>query len=382
MSAEFYKILGVSMDATADDVKRAYRKLAMEHHPDRNNGDKQAEEKFKEITEAYEVLRDPDLRANYDRYGEAGVKGAGGGRGGFQGQHVDLSEALNIFMRDFGGLGGFDAFFGGGQRTQRDRRRGQDVKVALRLTLAEVATGTTKTVKMKTLDPCPNCSGTGARKGTKINTCRTCGGSGEVRRTAQSLFGPLVSVGACPTCDGEGTLIADPCPECRGDGRVRAEKTVQVDVPAGVADHHYLTLRGHGVPGPRNGPAGDLIAVLEIEEDPRFERHEDDLVYDQALSFSQAALGADIEVPTPFGSTHLKVPHGTQTGTVFRLKGKGLPRVGDAGKGDLHVRVHVWTPGKLSAEQERLFQEMAPHEGEPPSDVRKFWNQIKAAFGA
>ncbi|HWZ28393.1 MAG TPA: DnaJ domain-containing protein, partial [Gemmatimonadales bacterium] len=297
MSAEFYKILGVSIDATADDVKRAYRKLAMEHHPDRNNGDKKAEEKFKEITEAYEVLRDPDLRANYDRYGEAGVKGAGGGGGGFHGQHVDLSEALNIFMRDFGGLGGFDAIFGGGQRTQRDRRRGQDVKVTLRLTLAEVATGTTKTVKMKTLDPCPVCAGTGARKGTKITTCRTCGGSGEVRRTAQSLFGPLVSVGACPTCDGEGTLIADPCPECRGDGRVRAEKTVQVDVPAGVADHHYLTLRGHGVPGPRNGPAGDLIAVLEIEEDPRFERHEDDLVYDQALSFSQAALGADIEVP-------------------------------------------------------------------------------------
>ncbi|HEX4633901.1 MAG TPA: DnaJ domain-containing protein, partial [Gemmatimonadales bacterium] len=307
--SDFYKVLGVAMDATAEDVKRAYRKLAMEHHPDRNNGDKQAEEKFKEITEAYEVLRDPQQRAAYDRYGDAGVRGAS--RGGPQMRHVDLSEALNIFMRDFGGLGGFDAFFGGGQRQQRDRRRGQDIKVTLRLTLAEVATGTSKTVKIKGLDPCPQCAGTGARKGTKVTPCRTCGGSGEVRRTAQSLFGPLVSIGVCPSCEGDGTVISDPCPECRGDGRVRAEKTVQVDVPAGVADHHYLTLRGHGVPGPRNGPSGDLIAVLEIEDDPRFERHEEDLVFDQALSFSQAALVADIEVPTPFGDTVLKVPHGT-----------------------------------------------------------------------
>jgi len=377
--SDFYKVLGVAMDATADDVKRAYRKLAMEHHPDRNNGDKKAEEKFKEITEAYEVLRDPQQRAAYDRYGEAGVRGAS--RSGPQMHHVDLSEALNIFMRDFGGLGGFDAFFGGGQRQQRDRRRGQDIKVTLRLTLAEVATGTSKTVKIKGLNPCPQCAGTGARKGTKVQACRTCGGAGEVRRTAQSLFGPLVSIGVCPTCEGEGTVISDPCPECRGDGRVRAEKTVQVDVPAGVADHHYLTLRGHGVPGPRNGPTGDLIAVLEIEDDPRFERHEEDLIYDQALSFSQAALGAEVEVPTPFGDTVLKVPHGTQTGTVFRLKGKGLPRVGNSGKGDLHVRVHVWTPVKLTPEQERLLKEMAPHEGQPPSDVRKFWNQIKAAFG-
>jgi len=378
--SDYYKILGVAMDATAEDIKRAYRKLAMEHHPDRNNGDKASEERFKEITEAYEVLRDEDQRGADDRYGEAGVRG---GRAGPQGMsHVDLSEALNIFMRDFGGLGGFDAFFGGGQRAQRDRHRGQDIKVQLKLTLAEVATGTTKVVKLRTLDVCATCHGSGAKPGTQPVTCRTCGGTGEVRRTTQSLFGQLLAVTPCPNCGGEGATVPHPCPDCRGEGRVKAEKTVQVDVPAGVADHHYLTLRGHGVPGPRNGPPGDLIAILEIEEDERFERHEEDLIYDLPVSFSQAALGADVEVPTPFGPTMLKIQHGTQTGTVYRVKGKGLPRVGGSGKGDLHVRVHVWTPAKLTAEQEKLFKEMARHEGEPPSDARKFWSQIKAAFGA
>src|SRR5579859_6160194 len=283
--SDFYKVLGVSMDATADDVKKAYRKLAMEHHPDRNNGDKKAEEKFKEITEAYEVLRDPQLRATYDRYGEASVRGArggggGGGGGGPQMHHVDLSEALNIFMRDFGGLGGFDAFFGGGQRSQRDRHRGQDIKVTLQLTLAEVATGATKTVKVKTLDRCKVCDGTGAKPGTKVVRCGTCGGSGEVHRAAQSIFGQIMAVSPCPTCAGDGTVVEHPCTECRGDGRVKAEKTIQIDVPAGVADHHYLTLRDHGVPGPRRGPPGDLVAVLEIAPDPRFERHDDDLLFD------------------------------------------------------------------------------------------------------
>ena len=376
--SDYYRVLGVTREATADEIKRAYRKLAMDHHPDRNNGDKASEERFKEITEAYEVLRDQDQRSVYDRYGDAGLR-----RGATRGMnHVDLSEALNIFMRDFGGLGGFDAFFGGGQRAQRDRHRGQDIKVQLTLTLAEVATGTTKTVKLRTLDVCGTCHGTGAKAGTQPTPCRTCGGAGEVRRATQSLFGQLLAVTPCPACGGEGVTVAHPCPDCRGDGRVKAEKTVQVDVPAGVADHHYLTLRGHGVPGPRNGPPGDLIAVLEIEEDPRFERQGDDLIYDLPISFSQAALGADVEVPTAFGPAMLKVQHGTQTGTVYRLRGKGLPHVGGAGKGDLHVRVHVWTPAKLSPEQERLFREMERHEGEPPSEARKFWNQIKAAFGA
>ena len=379
---DYYAVLGVAQDASEAAIKKAYRKLAMESHPDRNK-DAGAEERFKEITEAYEVLRDPEQRALYDRYGEAGLRGAGAATGGFT--HFDLSEALNIFMRDFGGLGGFDAFFGGGERTRRDRRRGADLKVSLRLTLAEVATGTTKSVKMKTLDTCDVCKGTGGRAGTKATACTTCGGTGEVRRAAQSMFGQFVSVSPCPTCGGEGTVIKDPCPACRGDGRVKAEKTVQLDVPAGVADHHYLTVRGQGVPGPRNGPAGDLIAVLEIVEDPRFERHGDDLVYDLPVSFSQAALGAEVEIPTPYGSAPLKVQPGTQTGTMYRLRGKGLPRLGESGHGDLHVRIQVWTPTRLTPEQEEKLRELQKVEGAPPtaeSVGRGFWNKIREAFGA
>jgi len=380
---DYYAVLGVARDASEAEIKKAYRKLAMEHHPDRNEGDKGSEEKFKEITAAYEVLRDPDKRAAYDRYGEAGLRGAAGAPFGFG--DFDLSEALNVFMRDFGGLGGFDAFFGGGQRARRDRRRGEDLKVTLKLTLADVASGASRTVKLKTLDVCQECKGTGAEPGTRATTCGTCGGAGEVRRAAHSMFGQFVSVSPCPTCAGEGTVVQHPCKHCGGDGRVRAEKTVQIDVPAGVADHHYLTVRGQGMPGPRNGPAGDLIAVLQIADDPRFERHGDDLIYDLPVSFSQAALGAEVQVPTPYGETTLKVQRGTQTGTVYRLRGKGLPRVGESGRGDLHVRVQVWTPTKLTPEQEEILKRLAEVEGQPPAEARtgrRFWEQLREAFRA
>lgn len=381
MSGEdFYAILGVPRDAGEADIKKAYRRLAMEHHPDRTGGDKASEERFKQITEAYEVLRDPEKRAAYDRYGKAGARQGAG----FSYTHFDISEALNVFMRDFGGMGGFDAFFGGGQREHRERRRGQDIKVTLKLTLAEVATGTAKTVKVRTFDACGTCGGSGAKPGTKPVPCRTCGGSGEVRRHAQSMFGQFVSVSPCPTCGGDGTMVESPCPTCRGDGRVKAERTVQIDVPAGVADHHYLTIRGGGAPGPRGGQPGDLVAVLEIAEDERFERHGDDLIFDLPVSFTQAALGTDAEVPTPYGPATLKVQRGTQTGTVYRLRGKGLPRLGESGRGDLHVRVHVWTPASLTPEQERLLQELSRVESAPPKAEgagRGFWNKLREALG-
>jgi len=386
MKQDFYTVLGVSRDCTEAHVKKAYRKLAMECHPDRNNGDKAAEEKFKLVTEAYEVLRDAEKRAAYDRYGHQGMRSGAGGGGGFSSMHFDLSEALMVFMRDFGlsggeGFGGFETLFGSGGR--RDQRRGHDIKVGLKLTLAEVASGTTKTVRIKSLETCAECAGTGARTGTQPIRCGTCGGVGEVRRQAQSLFGQFLTVSPCPTCAGEGTVVHTPCARCGGDGRVKAEKTLQIDVPAGVADHHYLTLRGQGVPGPRNGPRGDLIAVLDIKDDPRFERHGDDLVHDLGITFTQAALGADVEVPTPFGQAVLRIEPGTQTGMAYRLRAKGLPRLGEGGHGDLHVRVHVWTPTKLTSDQRKLLEKLSEVEDQPPQEEGggKFWDTIRRALG-
>jgi molecular chaperone DnaJ len=374
--SDFYALLGVSREATEADIKKAYRKLAMEFHPDRNSaGD--AESRFKEITEAYEVLRDPQKRAAYDRYGKAGLGGSGGG---FGYHHVDLSEALNIFMRDFGGMGGFESLFGGGRR--QDTRRGQDVRVTVKLSLQEVATGVKKNVKLKTLDRCSNCSGSGAKPGTKPTTCSTCNGSGEVRRATQSMFGQFVAVTPCPTCAGEGTVITQPCEVCRGEGRVRSERTVTVEIPAGVSTNNYLTLRGQGAAGPRNGPAGDLLVMLDIRQDDRFERHNDDLIYDLTLSFSQAALGGEFQIPTPYGDEKIKVPAGIQPETVLRLRNRGLPVLGQSSKGDLLIRVHIWTPERLTEEQERLFQELAKLEGEPPKRSPGFWSKLKEALGA
>jgi molecular chaperone DnaJ len=376
--SEYYSLLGVERTASEAAIKKAYRKLAMQYHPDRNPAP-DAEERFKEITEAYEVLRDGDKRAVYDRYGKAGLGGAAGrsGYGGFH--HVDLSEALNIFMRDFGG---FEGMFGGGMRTASEAKRGQDIRVTVKLTIAEVATGVKKNVKLKTFERCEACTGSGAKAGTKPSPCATCGGSGEVRRAARSIFGQFVSVSPCPTCAGEGTVIADACEVCRGEGRVKGERTVTVEIPAGVSANNYLTLRGQGAAGPRNGPNGDLLVMLDVVEDERFERQGDNLVHDLALSFSQAALGGDFVVPTPYGDEEVSVPAGTQTGTVFRLKNKGLPRLGGGGTGDLHIRVHVWTPEKLSSEQERLFRELALLEGEPPAKSGGFWSKLKEALGA
>ena len=374
--SDYYVLLGCARTASETEIKKAYRKLAMEYHPDRNSAP-EAEGRFKEITEAYEVLRDPQKRAAYDRYGKAGV----GGGGGFDFHHVDLGEALNIFMRDFGGMGGFESIFGGG-RSRGDQRKGQDVKVTVRLTLTEVALGVKKNVKIKSLERCGGCQGSGAKAGTKPTTCTGCGGSGEVRRAARSMFGQFISVAACPTCNGEGTVIPEPCEVCRGEGRARGERTVPVEVPAGVSGNNYLTLRGQGAAGPRGGPSGDLLVMLDIKDDERFERQGDDLIYDLSLSFSQAALGGAHEVPTPYGEETVKVPSGTQPETVLRLRNKGLPVLGQDGKGDLLVRVHVWTPEQLNEEQERLFHELAKLEGEAPKRSPGFWSKLKEALGA
>ena len=374
--SEFYALLGVTREATEVEIKKAYRKLAMEFHPDRNPAP-EAEARFKEITEAYEVLRDPQKRAAYDRYGKAGIGGAGGA-GGFH--HVDLSEALNIFMRDFGGMGGFESIFGG--RARQDTRRGQDVRVTVKLSIAEVAAGAKKNLKLKTLDRCLTCSGSGAKAGSKPTSCTTCNGTGEVRRAARSMFGQFVSVSPCPTCAGEGSVVLDTCEVCRGEGRVKADRTVTVDIPAGVSSNNYLTLRGQGAAGPRNGPSGDLLVMLDVRDDDRFERNGDDLYYDLSLSFSQAALGGEFNVPTPYGDELIRIPAGTQPETLMRLKSKGLPVLGQNSKGDLLIRVHLWTPERLTDEQQRLFHELAKLEGEPPKRSPGFWSKLKEALGA
>ncbi len=374
--SEYYDLLGVAKDADEAEIKKAYRKRAMELHPDRNPS-ADAEARFKELTEAYEVLKDPDKRARYDRYGKAGLGGSGGspGYGGFH--HVDLAEALNIFMRDFGG---FESMFGGGQRSES--RRGQDIRVNVKITLQEVALGAKRTIKLKTLERCDTCGGSGARKGTRPTQCGTCNGSGEVRRAARSMFGQFVSVSPCPTCSGEGVVITNTCDDCRGEGRVRADKTVQVEIPAGVTENNYLTLRGNGAVGPRNSPPGDLLVMIEVKDDERFERDGDNLIVDLPLSFSQAALGHSVTLPTPYGDEKVTIAPGTQGGTILRLKGKGLPRLGQGGKGDLLIRTHVWTPESLSDEQHRLLRELAKLEGEPPKRAPGFWAKLKEALGA
>jgi len=383
---DYYEILGVERSADGEAIKKAYRQLALKHHPDRNSGVPEAEERFKEATEAYEVLRDPDKRARYDRYGHAGVKGGaagfGGGFGGF-----DFSDALNVFMRDFGGFGMEDVFGGRGRRGSSGARKGPDLRVQVPLTLAEVAEGVKKTIKLRALDPCTACSGSGAAEGSTPVDCQTCGGVGEVRRVQRSILGQLVSVTPCPTCLGEGKQIHDPCRACDGRGVAAAEKRIEVEVPAGVSTGDYLTMRGHGHAGTRGGPRGDVLVVLDVAEDPRFVRDGADLVHERPITFAQAVLGDEIEVPTVTGTEEVKVAPGTQSGHAVRLRGKGLPHLRGGGRGDLLVRLVVWVPTDLTAEQELIVRSLRKVESAPPERVeepgdRGFWSRVKEAFGS
>ena len=378
--SDYYDRLGVPRDANGEQIKKAYRKVALKHHPDRNSGSKDAEARFKEATEAYEVLRDPEKRARYDRYGPEGLRGRGGFQGGF-----DFSDALNVFMRDFGGFGGLEDLFGGGRRP-REPARGKALRITIPLTLAEVRAGATKTVNVAALDACPECRGTGARGGARPLRCAACGGAGQVRRAERSVFGQFVSVAPCGRCRGEGSVVADRCGSCHGEGRTRATRKVRVRVPPGVSSENYITLRGEGNVGPRGGPRGDIMALLDVKEDPRFVRDGNDLITEVPVTFAQAVLGARVTVPTVEGEEQVDVQPGMQSGTVVRIRGEGLPDVNGRGRGDLLARMLVWVPDRLTPEQERLIQELRALEDPPPAAVdadgrRGFWDRVKDALG-
>jgi molecular chaperone DnaJ len=295
---------------------------------------------------------------------------------------VDLSEALNIFMRDLGGLGGFGDLFGGGVSGKPGPRTGTDIKIAMPLTLVEVATGAEKTVSVRLLEPCDLCDGRGAEAGTSPVTCSSCHGSGEVRRAQRSFFGQVISVAPCSTCAGEGTVIASPCKKCRGEGRVRGEKQVLVRIPAGVATGQYMTMRGVGNVGPRGGPRGDILVVFEVEEDSRFERDGEDLYTEILVTYPQLALGANVEVPMVTGTVSLQVPGGTQSGQVFNLRGRGLPRINSSSMGDLHVRLQLWTPDNLSGEESDLIRRLGEVQAVPAPRPKGLWSKLKESLGA
>lgn len=370
---DYYEILGIQKTASLDDVKKAYRKLAMQYHPDRNPGNKDAEEKFKEATEAYEVLSDQDKRSRYDRFGHEGVRQ---GADFHDWANTNPNDIFSVFNDIFGGgFGGsiFDDFFGGSARTRSHAgasagERGGDLKISAKLTLEEIGTGVEKKVKIKRQEKCQTCSGSGAKSGSGSSNCPTCGGTGEIRRATRTMFGQFVNIVQCSTCGGSGKIIKDPCPTCGGAGRVNGESTIKIKIPAGVGDGNYLTLRGEGNAGRRGGPSGDLIVVIEEAQHEHFKRDGDDIIFELDLSFPEAALGSEIEVPTLTGRAKLKIEPGIQSGKILRMREKGLPHLNGYGKGDQLVAINIFTPTKLSSKDKELLKELAKSAGlKPPS---------------
>ncbi|MDI6710008.1 MAG: molecular chaperone DnaJ [Thermoanaerobacterales bacterium] len=371
---DYYEVLGVSRDASPEEIKKAYRRLARQLHPDVNKDDPQAEAKFKEVAEAYAVLSDSERRSQYDRFGHAGP----------QGQGFDFS---NFDPRDFGfgdfGLGDiFDMFFGGAGRARTGPQRGRDLRLDLELTFREAAFGVEKEIEIPRTESCPECHGSGAAPGTNPRTCPQCHGRGQVSFVQQTAFGQFVQTRPCEVCHGTGRVIDNPCHRCRGAGQVRQTRKIKVRVPAGVDDDSRLRLAGEGEGGVRGGPPGDLYVYITVLPDKVFSRDGYNVTCDLPISFVQAALGDEVEVPTLEGTTRFKIPEGTQTGTVFRLRGKGIAILNGHGRGDQHVRVRVVTPTKLTERQRELLREFGRLGGEktqPPGE-KSFFEKVKDAF--
>ncbi|MEM6260904.1 MAG: molecular chaperone DnaJ [Bacteroidota bacterium] len=381
---DYYEVLGVSRNSSKDEIKKAYRKMAMKYHPDRNPGDQSAEEKFKEAAQAYEVLSDDSKRQAYDRFGHAGVGGAAGG--GSAQSYQDISD---IFGNIFGGGSPFGDFFGGtasggGRRRRRRGQPGADLRISMKLTLEEIATGVEKKIKLKRYVTCKACGGNGAENGTAYKTCPTCNGAGEIRREAGGGFFQQIVVDTCPTCRGEGRIISSACKVCEGKGRVMEEDLVTVNVPAGVMEGHKLKLDGRGNAGIRGGRPGDLYIHIEEKPSEEFERVGDNLIHELFISFPDAVSGTAVDVPTLNGKARFKVPAGTIPGKVVRLRGKGLPNINGYGTGDLLVQINIWTPKKVSGEEKRLLEKLrkSPNfQPNPKGDDRGFFTRMKELFG-
>jgi molecular chaperone DnaJ len=383
MKRDYYEILGVGKNASPDEIKKAYRKVAMQFHPDRNPGDKSAEEKFKEAAESYEVLSDADKRSQYDRYGHAGL--SNNGRGGFSGGSMNMDDIFSQFGDVFGD-DIFGSFFGGGKRGGGSRSRGtrgSNLRVKIKLNYEEIAKGVQKNIKVKKYVSCPSCAGSGAKDKGSVQTCPGCGGSGQVRKVSNTFLGQMQTVTTCPTCNGEGTLVTAKCNSCKGEGRIYGEETVTIDIPAGVQDGMQLSVGGRGNAGERGGASGDLIILVEEEQHTDLHRDGLNVAFELYLSFTEAVFGTQVEVPTIDGKAKIKIPPGTQGGKVFRLKGKGFPSVNSYEKGDQLIHVNVWTPQNISNEEKSMLEKLnqSPNfQPKPDKNERGFFDKIREMF--
>ena len=377
---DYYEVLGVSKSADATEIKKAYRKLALKYHPDKNPGDKEAEEKFKEAAEAYDVLSNEEKKRRYDQLGHAGVGGAG--QGGFGGG-MSMDDIFSQFGDIFGSFGGFSGFGGfGGGRSARRVNRGTNLRVKVKMNLQEIATGIEKKIKVKKYVACQHCNGTGAKDGKSYSTCSTCKGSGQVTRVQNTRLGAMQTTSTCPTCEGEGKIINEKCTFCNGEGVLMSEEVISINIPAGVGEGMQLSLSGKGNAARRGGVNGDLIVLIEEEEHPELVRDGNDLLYNVFIGYPEAVLGETVEIPTIEGKVKVKIEAGTQPGKILRLRGKGLPDVNGYGKGDLLAKVNVWIPKNLSKDEKKLVEKMKEAEGFKPGsgDKKSIFSKMKDFF--
>ena len=377
---DYYEVLGVSKRADDTEIKKAYRKLALKYHPDKNPGDKEAEEKFKEAAEAYDVLSNEEKKRRYDQFGHAGVGGAG--QGGFGGG-MSMDDIFSQFGDIFGSFGGFSGFGGfGGGRSARRVNRGTNLRVKVKMNLQEIATGIEKKIKVKKYVACQHCNGTGAKDGKSYSTCSTCKGSGQVTRVQNTILGAMQTTSTCPTCEGEGKIINEKCTFCNGEGVLMSEEVISINIPAGVGEGMQLSLSGKGNAARRGGVNGDLIVLIEEEEHPELVRDGNDLLYNVFIGYPEAVLGETVEIPTIEGKVKVKIEAGTQPGKILRLRGKGLPDVNGYGKGDLLAKVNVWIPKNLSKDEKKLVEKMKEAEGFKPGsgDKKSIFSKMKDFF--